>query len=134
MSLLPKTEEFLAMLELAPVEADVVGDRGQKYYRVPVLQEGDAHIVFVGSNYTRQFTLDTLPDFIALRLSMIKASVKPEYLIEEDIDNSPSFALMLYSMIPKEGFETIGWQLSKRYMIVILTDIELEGLKGDARS
>ena len=129
----PQTEEFLAMLELAPVEADVVGS-GQKYYRVPVLQEGDAHTVFVGSNYTRQFTLDTLPDFIALRLSMIKASVKPEYLIEEDIDNSPSFALMLYSMIPKEGFETIGWQLSKRYMIVILTDIELEGLKGDTRS
>ena len=65
------------MMNLSPITANVP-DESQKYYRVPVYQEGDEHTVFVGDNFRRRFTLDTLPDFIALKLSMIKASAKPE--------------------------------------------------------
>lgn len=120
------------MMNLSPITANVP-DESQKYYRVPVYQEGDEHTVFVGDNFVRKFTLDTLPDFIALKLSMIKASAKPELLID-DTEDSPSFAMLLYSMLPYEGFETVGWQLSKRYMMVILTEEQLEELKGDTRS
>ena len=120
------------MMNLSPITANVP-DESQKYYRVPVYQEGDEHTVFVGDNFRRRFTLDTLPDFLALKLSMIKASAKPELLID-DTEDSPSFAMLLYSMLPFEGFETIGWQLSKRYMVVILTEEQLEELKGDTRS
>jgi hypothetical protein len=121
------------MMTLSPLEANVLNE-SQKYYRVPVYQEGDEHIVFVGDNFKRRFTLDTLPDFLALKLSMIKAVAKPELLIDDMEDHNPSFAILLYSMLPYEGFETIGWQLSKRYMMVILTEDELEELKGDTRS
>jgi hypothetical protein len=120
------------MMNLSPITANVP-DESQKYYRVPVYQEGEEHIVFVGDNFKRRFTLDTLPDFLALKLSMIKASAIPELLID-DTEDSPSFAMLLYSMLPYEGFETIGWQLSKRYMMVILTEAQLEELKGDTRS
>lgn len=121
------------MMSLSPLTANVE-DESQKYYRVPVYQEGEEHIVFVGDNFKRRFTLDTLPDFLALKLSMIKASAISELLIDDTEEDSPSFALLLYSMLPYEGFETVGWQLSKRYMMVILTEAELEELKGDTRS
>lgn len=123
------------MMYLSPLTANVE-DESQKYYRVPIYQEEDIHTVFVGDNFVRKFTSDTLPDFLALKLSMIKASAKPELLIDDTLTEheSPSFAIMLYSMLPFEGFETIGWQLSKRYMVVILTETQLEELKGDTRS
>lgn len=120
------------MMSLSPITANLPNE-GQKHYRVPVYQEGDDHTVFVGDNFRRKFTLDTLPDYLALKLSMIKASAKPELLIN-DAEDSPSFAMLLYSMLPYEGFETIGWQLSKRYMMVILTESQLEELKGDTGS
>ena len=121
------------MMILSPLSANVE-DESQKYYRVPVHQDGDVHTVFVGDNFRRRFTPNTLPDFLALKLSMIKASAKPELLIDDAEDHNPSFAMLLYSMLPYEGFETIGWQLSKRYMMVILTEDELESLKGDTGS
>lgn len=121
------------MMSLSPIEAELP-DESQKYYRVPVYQDGEEHIVFVGDNFKRRFSLDTLPDFLALKLSMIKASAKSELLIDDVNDNDPSFVLTLYSVLPADGFETIGWQLSKRYMMVILTEAELEELKGDTRS
>lgn len=121
------------MMILSPLSANVE-DESQKYYRVPVHQDGDVHNVFVGDNFRRRFTPDTLPDFLALKLSMIKASARPELLIDDVEEDSPSFAIMLYSMLPKEGFETIGWQLSKQYLIVVLTEDELESLKGDTGS
>lgn len=121
------------MMILSPITANVE-DESQKYYRVPVYQEEDIHTVFVGYNFTRRFTSNTLPDFVKLKLSMIKASAKPELLIDDTQEDSPSFAIMLYSMLPFEGFETIGWQLSKQYFIVILTEHQLESLKGDTRS
>ena len=121
------------MMNLSPITANVP-DESQKYYRVPVHQDGDVHTVFVGDNFRRRFTPNTLPDFLALKLSMIKASAKPELLIDDTQEDSPSFAIMLYSMLPFEGFETIGWQLSKQYFIVILTEHQLESLKGDTRS
>lgn len=121
------------MMILSPLSANVE-DESQKYYRVPVHQDGDVHTVFVGDNFRRRFTPNTLPDFLALKLSMIKASAKPELLIDNVEEDSPSFAIMLYSMLPFEGFETIGWQLSRQYLIVVLTEDELESLKGDTGS
>lgn len=128
-----KTEELVSMMTLSPLEANVE-DESHRYYRVPVHQDGDVHTVFVGDNFRRRFTADTLPDFIALKLSMIKASAKPELLIDNIEEDNPSFLLMLYSIIPAQGFETIGWQLSRHYLMVILTQAQLESLKGDTGS
>jgi hypothetical protein len=55
-------------------------------------------------------------------------------LIDDVEEDNPSFLLMLYSMIPAQGFETIGWQLSHQYLMVILTQAQLEELKGDTGS
>jgi hypothetical protein len=121
------------MMNLSPIITNVP-DKSQKYYRVPVHQDRDVHTVFVGDNFRRRFTSNTLPDFLALKLSMIKASAKPELLIDDAEDHNPSFAMLLYSMIPAQGFETIGWQLSHQYLMVILTQAQLESLKGDTGS
>ena len=53
------------MMILSPLTANVE-DESQKYYRVPVYQEEDIHTMFVGDNFTRRFTSDTLPDFVKL--------------------------------------------------------------------
>jgi len=42
--------------------------------------------------------------------------------------------MTLYLVVPKEGFEAIGWQLTKRYFVVILKEEELDGLRGDTGS
>jgi hypothetical protein len=65
---------------------------------------------------------------------MICSSANPELLIDVDAEEIDSLAMTLYLVVPKEGFETIGWQLTKRYFIVILTDEELDGLRGDTGS
>lgn len=117
------------MMSLSPVRAYVDG-----YYRVPLYRHEDEHVVFVADNHKRMFTTDTLPDFIKLKLSMICASATPELLIDEDTEEIDSLATTLYLVVPKDGFETIGWQLTRRYFVVILTEEELNGLRGDTGS
>ena len=121
------------MMSLSPVRAYVDGSYG-RYYRVPLYRHEGEHIVFVADNHKRMFTTDTLPDFIKLKMSMICSSANPELLIDVDAEEIDSLAMTLYLVVPKEGFETIGWQLTKRYFIVILTDEELDGLRGDTGS
>ena len=121
------------MMNLSPISAYVDGSYGG-YYRVPVYRHEDEHIVFVGDNHRRMFTTDTLPDFIKLKLSMICGSAHPELLIDDDRAEIDSLAMTLYLVVPKEGFEAIGWQLTKRYFVVILKEEELDGLRGDTGS
>jgi hypothetical protein len=125
--------DFLCMMNLSPISAYVDGSYGG-YYRVPVYRNEDEHVVFVGDNHKRMFTSDTLPDFIKLKLSMICASATPELLIDDDRAEIDSLAMTLYLVVPKEGFEAIGWQLTKRYFVVILKEEELDGLRGDTGS
>jgi hypothetical protein len=116
------------MMKLSPVRRD-------NGFRVPVYRDGNMHIVFVGDYHRRFFTTDTLPDGIKLKLSMISALATDRVLINEPpVTSEQAFRLTLYMTVPKEGFEDIGWQLSERYFVVILSSKELEVLKGDTGS
>lgn len=114
------------MMNLSPV-------RSEWGFRVPLFRDGDTHIMFVGDNHRRIFTADTLPADIKLKLAMIIVSAYAEPLISEDAPEE-SFRLTLYMMVPRVGFENIGWRLSEHYFMIVMSEDELEELKGDTGS
>jgi hypothetical protein len=107
-------------INIAPIGSEF----GDGLYRVPVRIEGAKHTIFVGDNHLRIFDLDTLPVFIKHKLSMIIVSGMPEYL---PIDA----ALSRLALFQTQGeTPTIGWQASNTMYVVIMTNAELESLKG----
>jgi hypothetical protein len=110
-------------INIAPIGSEF-DDLGKRSYRVPVRIESEKHTVFVGDNHLRIFDFDTLPVFIKHKLSMIMVSPTPEFLPSDE-------SLSRLTLFQTQG-ETplIGWKASKTMYIVIMTDAELESLKG----
>ena len=107
---------------LSPVSHPIAG-----LYRVPVRIEGDKHTIYVGDNHTRMFDGDTLPAFIKHKLAMIIVSATPESLIRTDAQLTN---LELYA--PRAGdLHLIGWRASQSMYVVVMTDEELESLRGN---
>jgi len=104
--------------------APIGGEFGEGVYRVPVRIEGAKHTIFVGDDHLRIFDYDTLPVFIKHKLSMIIVSANPEVL-------STDTKLSRLDLFKTQGdTPTIGWRASNTMYIVIMTDAELESLKG----
>jgi hypothetical protein len=95
--------------------------------RVPLIREYGKYIVYVGDNFTRTYSDETLPDPIKMRLAMILAS--EQYVIRD--------AELLKSEIyvnhgPVE-LHDIGWQASDSYFCIVIPIQDLEDMKGDTR-
>jgi hypothetical protein len=106
---------------LSPVSHPIAG-----MYRVPVRIEQDKHTIYVGDNHTRMFDADTLPAFIKHKLAMIIVSATPESLIRTDAQLTN---LELYN--PRVGdLELIGWRASQTMYIVVMSEEELDSLRG----
>jgi hypothetical protein len=97
---------------------------GEGLYRVPVQIEKEQHTVYVGDNHKRMFDANSLPDFLKHKLSMITVSGQGELLNDETLTRLHLFATKL------GDFECIGWRVTDTFYIVIMTDDELESLKG----
>lgn len=110
-------------INIAPIGSEF-DDLGKGLYRVPVRIESEKHTVFVGDNHLRIFDHNTLPAFIKHKLAMIIVSPNPEFLPSDK-------SLSRLTLFQTQG-ETpmIGWQASDTMYIVIMTDAELESLKG----
>lgn len=99
---------------------------GKGLYRVPVQIENERHTVYVADNHKRMFDADSLPDFMKHKLSMITVSGQGELLDERSLTRLHLFAT-------KRGdFECIGWRVTNTFYIIIMTDDELESLKGNS--
>ena len=97
---------------------------GKGLYRVPVHIENEQHTVYVGDNHKRMFDADSLPDFMKHKLAIITVSDQGELLDERHLTRLRIFET-------KRGdLECIGWRVSSSFYIVIMTDGELESLKG----
>ena len=75
---------FSGTANLSPMMCETTNN-----YRVPVqvpteYSTDNKHVVHVGDMHIRVFTPDKLPDFIRVRLSMIKASGMDEPLTVDD--------------------------------------------------
>jgi hypothetical protein len=101
-------------------------------YRVPVqvairASNNLGYVVHVGNMSIRVFTDDTLPDFIRVRLSMIKASGVGETLNK----NLDDILTTLELFRTRHGnLETVGWQAASTMFIVVMSHEELVSLKG----
>ena len=85
------------------------------------------YTIFVGDNFKRHYSDDTLPDFVKERLTMIVASSKTN---RRDWEFSQYDVYWPYKILP-EGFEEIGWQVSDTYFVVAMSPDQLEELKGN---
>ena len=104
--------------------APIGGEFGEGVYRVPVRIEGAKHTIFVGDEHLRIVDYDTLPAFIKHKLSMIIVSSNPEVLTMDT-------RLSRLDLFKTQGdTPTVGWRASNTMYIVIMTDAELESLKG----
>jgi hypothetical protein len=101
-------------------------------YRVPVqvaIGASNKYVVHVGNMLVRVFTDDTLPDFIRVRLSMIKASDVGETLNKKLDDILTTLELF---RTRHGNLETVGWQAASTMFIVVMSHEELISLKGMA--
>lgn len=97
-------------------------------YRVPLHREEGIYTVYVGDNFTRTYTDETLPDPIKMRLAMILAS---EQYIIRDLELLKSELFVNHGPVE---FHDIGWQASDSYFCIVLSLSDLEDMKGDTRS
>lgn len=97
---------------------------GGGLYRVPVQIKNEQHTVYVADNHKRMFDADSLPDFLKHKLAMITVSGQGELLNDEVLTR-------LHLFNTKRGdLECIGWRVTHTFYIVVMTDDELESLKG----
>jgi hypothetical protein len=99
---------------------------GEGLYRVPVQIEKEQHTVYVGDNHKRMFDADSLPNFLKHKLAMITVSGQGERILTSD-----DLLTRLVLFTTKKGdLECIGWRASPTFYVVVMTDDELESLKG----
>ena len=97
-----------------------------KHYRVPVHIVDGKHTVFVGDNHRRRFDQDTLPAALKHKLSMINGSPYGEVLNKHEVTNIDVY------LIPTDNeFSMIGWRVTEEMYCVVLTEKELDELRGE---
>lgn len=96
-------------------------------YRVPILREGDNYTIYVADNFVRNFTQETLPDEVKMKLSMIIAASNVD-VRDWEFYNSDVY---VPSDNLAEGFDDIGWQVSDSYFCVCMTRELLDKLRGE---
>jgi len=98
-----------------------------KHYRVPIHINDGGHTVFVGDNLRRRFNIDTLPDVLKHKLSMINGSPYGEVVDRGQVTN-----IDVYIAPNNIGdFEMIGWRTTETMYCVVLTEKELDELRGE---
>ena len=97
---------------------------GDRLYRVPVQIVDEQHTVYVGDNHKRMFDTDSLPDFLKHKLAMITVSGHGELLSDKELTRLHLFATKIGEL------ECIGWRVSESFYVVVMTDDELESLRG----
>jgi hypothetical protein len=84
----------------------------------------------VGDNHRRRFDIDTLPDVLKHKLSMINSSPYGERLYKHDPTNIDVY-IMPATMYMKDEFSMIGWRATEEMYCVVLTEKELDELRGE---
>lgn len=95
-----------------------------EHYRVPVHITDGVHTIFVGDNLRRRFDVDTLPDVLKHKLSMINGSPYGG-VIDREVTN-----IDVYSIPDVGDFYMIGWRVTEEMYCLVLTRDELYELRG----
>ena len=95
-------------------------------YRVPLTRDGDKYIIYVADNFVRNFTNETLPDEIKIKLGMIVAPSTTD--VRDCVVYNSDFYIPMH---PINGFDEIGWQVSDSYFCICMSRELLEELRGE---
>jgi hypothetical protein len=97
------------------------------HYRVPLVVDGNTYVIYVGREYIRRYTDDDLPDFIRAKITMAK--VRGNNIISDGFVNWYN----VYSYTGESNsMEGIAWQVSDSVYVVVITQDELDFLKGES--
>ena len=97
-----------------------------RHYRVPVHIVDGKHTIFVGDNLRRHFDVNTLPEMLKHKLSMINATRQGGV-----INTSEVYNMEVYTIPDDSEFSMIGWRVTEELYCVILTREELYSLRGE---
>jgi len=120
----------IKLSELVPMPHSTMQD----YYRVPVykrLLPAVSYTVFVGKDMTRMYAEETLPPFVQAKITIANATCDnvPD-------DDTIGHALQLFSVAwdnsTDEKFNT-AWRASTSMYVIVMTKVELFGLRGDTQ-
>lgn len=114
--------------EIVPMPHAVLKD----YYRVPIYKRlfpAVSYTIFVGKNMTRMYAEGTLPPFVQAKITIANAT--SDNVPNDDTISTP---LQLFSLAwdnsTDEKFNT-AWRASTSFYIVVMTKVELFGLRGE---
>lgn len=91
---------------------------------VPVWTEKTKYQIYLDNNVVRRFTNKSLPDFIKAKITM--ATAKAEfYRADRDI-----YRLDIFVRPKDSGLEDAGWRVSENMYVVVLSEDEVNKLRG----
>ena len=97
------------------------------HYRVPVHITNGVHTIYVGDNLRRRFDVDTLPEMLKHKLSMINASPYGGAVARLGVTN-----IDVYTIPKNSEFYLIGWRVTEEMYCLVLTINELDSLRGES--
>lgn len=100
-----------------------------KLYRVPLRRVNDEHIVYLGGGKCRIYSVETLPDCIKCKLTMILAS--PDVALHDENDRSFGVFKLLQNNSASH-MNDIGWRSSDTFFVVVISIEDLNSLDGES--
>ena len=104
----------------------------KKHWRVPMWYVEGNYIVCVDTNYSRNFTDETLPISIKMKMPFIKAHsnyIAPRhYYVDSHAIKEPELYICPEEMI---DLENIAWQVAETFFIIVLHEKDLNSLRGE---
>ena len=101
-----------------------------EHWRVPVTKDDGIppqYTVYLGDEYKRIFTEDTLPDYVLSKITMLEASVNGRDLVV--LDDAYVFTSLDVHLPNGYELKDIAWRVSSSLYVVVLNNIEFNGLK-----
>jgi len=101
------------------------------HYRVPVLvfDRGEVYEVFIGDTMILRYDRERLPTCIKERIAMINAIPAPNHVIRER--STMTFTTDIYINTHDPRLNDIGWQWANDAYVVVISETEIDELKGD---
>ena len=97
-------------------------------YRVPLRRIGDDYTVYLGNGKCRIYNVDTLPDCIKCKMTMILAS--PNVQLIDEASRDFGVHLIMHNNYPSH-MNDIGWRCSDTFFVVVIESKDLDSLIGE---
>lgn len=98
-------------------------------WRLPIYVDGDDYVVYVSSNAKRLYSDKTFPDWLKVKLTMLRAYDDTPRLVDFDgVPDGVRFTLYYELSYADDYQKEVGWRADSHIYIVMINADELCGL------